>query len=409
MNILYVNTYYHGGGAEKVMRQLYQGLKREDIHTFCLVGRYQGNIPDDVKVVYKGFTERALTTTIGTILGNTLISTRKARKEIIKQIKENKIDIVHFHNIHSNYFGIKDIREIMKHCPNIVITLHDMWMITGGCAHAFECEKWKEQFCWGCEGNVALKRFWMAKYLLEKKKEFFSDQGITFVTPSFWLQKQCEQSYLKQEKVDVIYNGISLNQFVVHEKSNMKKKYGLPTDKHILLFVANGINNIYKGFDYLVKALLALHQKEKYVLVVVGNKDDADLQLPFDIRMMGYISSTEKLNEIYSAADLFILPSMADTSPFTAMEAMASGTPVLAFHTGGIPEVVSESTGWIVEKKSAEALAEQIDKIFDDINKNDYEKKCNNCRGRIEHFFDEKRMLKNYEKLYSDIMLSNKR
>lgn len=408
MNILFVNTYYHGGGAEKVMRQLYQRLKSEKIHTFCLVGRYQQNIPDDVEVVYKGFVERALTTTIGKILGNTLISTRKAKKEIIQQIKENKIDIVHFHNIHSNYLGIRDIREIKKYCSNIVITLHDMWIITGGCSHAFECEKWKTEFCRHCKGNSAIKRFWLAGSLLKQKKKAFSDCNIAFVTPSFWLQKCCEQSYLKREKIDVIYNGISLSQYVVLEKKSMKIKYKLPMDKHVLLFVANGIDNIYKGFDYLVEALLSLPQKDKYILAVIGNKDNVAFQLPFDIRMMGYISSAEKLNEIYSAADLFILPSMADTLPFTAMEAMASGTPVLAFHTGGIPEIVSEDTGWIIEEKSAKALARQIENIFCEKNRENYEKKCSNCRERIEHLFDENRMMKKYEELYTDIISQNK-
>ena len=111
------------------------------------------------------------------------------------------------------------------------------------------------------------------------------------------------------------------------------------------------------------------------------------------------------LNEIYSAADLFILPSVADTLPFTAMEAMASGTPVLAFETGGIPEIVSNDVGWIVETGNEKALAKQIENIFCKDNYEEYIIKQRKCHERIEKLFDEKIMLKQYCSLYEDLIL----
>lgn len=405
MNILYVNTYYNGGGAENVMRQLYLGLKDENIHTYCIVGRYQKNVPQDVQIAYKNFLGRVFTTIRGTILRNTLLNARQARKMIVRCIKQNNIDIVHFHNIHSNYLGLKDIKKIKKHCPNIVITLHDMWAITGGCAHAFDCDKWKTEFCSHCDGNDSMKKFPLSSFLFQEKVRALSNSAIKFVVPSFWLKECCDKSYLKNEDISVIYNGVSLDDYIVNEKESMRQKYEIPSNKHILLFAANGIDNVYKGFKYLIEALQLLGKKDEYALVIIGNKNNVKLELPFETCQFGYVNSRKMLNEIYSAADLFILPSVADTLPFTAMEAMASGTPVLAFETGGIPEIVSNDVGWIVETGNEKALAKQIENIFCKNNYEEYIIKQRKCHERIEKLFDEKIMLKQYCSLYEDLIL----
>lgn len=404
MNILYINTYYNGGGAEKVTRQLYGSIKGSAINTFCMVGRYQNNVPEDVHIIYRNLVERVITTLFGGILNNTILWTKKARNEIIRYIKQNNIDVVHFHNIHGNYMGIWDIKKISKYCPNIVITLHDMWLITGGCAHSFECEKWKKEKCHNCQGNISIKPFGLAHFLQEQKKKALTGYNISFVTPSIWLQNCCKKSFLKNEMISTIYNGINLDDYMVKDKSKMREKYNLPTNKQILLFVANGMGNVFKGFSYLEKALLLLNNKENYSLIIIGNKKNVDMNVGVEVHSLGYISSQDDLNGIYSAADLFVLPSVADTLPFTAMEAMASGTPVVAFNIGGIPEIVSKDTGWIVETKSPEALAGTIERIFEVDNRNIYEEKCNKCRKRIDEFFNEKDMIKNYLMLYKKII-----
>ena len=403
MNVLYINTYFAGGGAEKVMRQLFYNMD-EDINTSCIIGRKQNDLPNDVQVIYKSFWGRAVTTIMGMMMKNTLLFTVWGRFKLIQFIKKNKIDLVHFHNIHGNYIGLKDIKTIKRYCPNIVITLHDMWVLTGGCAHAFDCEKWKTLSCEGCSGNVSMKKNAISKYLCCQKKRALAGQKIRFVTPSQWLKQCCQDSYLKGEDVSIINNGISIFDFHPNDKNEMRKKYCLSYDKHLLLFIANGLDNPYKGFSCLCKALSVMNNKEKYALIVVGNKNNHQLDLPFEIYMMGYISDTKTLCEIYSAADLFILPSLADNFPCTAMEAMASGTPVVAFETGGIPEIVSEDTGWIVSEKSGQALAQKIEEIFQDQNEAEYNDKKRKCRERIEELFDERMMASKYAELYRSIL-----
>lgn len=404
MRILFVSTYFYGGGAEKVMRQLYYGIKEENIETYCIAGRLQKDVPADVEIIYHDFFGRCITTLVGECFNNTLFKTKRARKAIIEFIQDKKIDIVHFHNLHSNYMGISDLEEIRKYCKHIVITLHDMWMLTGECAHSFECTKWySDNYCHNCEGNDNLrrgKRF--ASSLLNYKQKYFRGKGFYFAAPSEWIYRCCKKSYLQEENIRVINNGISLSNFVCRPKSVVRKKYNLPEDKHILMFAANSIHNVYKGFSYLVDALQIIPDKDQYALLTVGNTKQGMFDLPYDCYNMGYIQDECTLSEIYAAADLFILPSVADNFPFTAMEPMASGTPVLAFETGGIPEIVTESVGWLVPPRDSKALADTIMNIF--ANPEELMAKTSLCREYIEAHYSEDQMLSNYIKLYKEIM-----
>lgn len=405
MRILYVNTYFCGGGAEKVVQQLFYGMKKKGIETYCLVGRWQKDIPDDVQIVYSNFLERSITTLTGSILSNTLLKTVRAKKEIIRIVKEKNIDIVHFHNIHGNYLGIADLQEISKYCKKIVITMHDMWLITGCCPHAMECEEWYLSECNRCSGNEIMhsgKKY--ARKLLVYKERNFAKRGIYFVTPSKWLKSCCQQGYLKYENVRVINNGIDMSQYKVWDKSEIRQKYHLPENKRIILFSANGVENPYKGFVYLKKALEMIVEKEKYALLVVGNKSNEKVDLPYDIYDLGYITDAKVMNEIYASADLFVLPSMADVFPFTVLESMASGTPVLAFKTGGIPEEVVEEVGWLIPRGDSNALADKMKFIFDD--DKELKDKTAKCRLYVEENFAEDIMLHNYKMLYDELIES---
>lgn len=400
MKILYLNPYYHGGGAEKVVRQMYHGMKEFDIETFCMIGRWQEDIPCDVSIIYEKFGDRAVTTGIGMLLNNTLLLTCRARRKIIELIQKENIDIVHIHNMHSNYLGLWDIQEISKYCKGVVITLHDMWIMTGGCAHACECDKWLSQGCSNCNGNYSMKKALFAKYLYKKKREVFDNNHICYVTPSKWLSHIVQAGYLKEHFINVINNGVDLGVFIPHDKAKMRKKYQLPQKKKIIMFTANGINNVYKGFPFLLEALNQLNHNDRYALLIVGNKQA--LGLPIESYCMGYVSSEDTLSELYSAADLYIHPSMADVYPFTPMESIASGTPVLAFDTGGVPEIVGESVGWLVERGNSKELQDKIELIFREESELDI--KARQCREYAEKRFGIDSMLQMYAGLYQEVL-----
>lgn len=405
MNILHVNTYYTGGGAEKVMRHLYKNMCEDNINSFCIVGRGSTKIVEGVPVIYHKFGEKVLTTLAGALMRNTLLKTRKAKSRIIDYIEENNIDIVHFHNLHSNYLGIEDIKEIRSKCKGVVITLHDMWTFTGICTYAIECQKWYLADCRKCHGNLSTKACWFSKRMLECKKKAFSDKGIFFVTPSQWLFKMTQLSYLSGENVLTINNGIDLNKFNLHNQAEVREKYGISTKKKVLLFLANGINNVFKGYSYLLDALNMIANKEDFLLLIVGNKGNEKINSAYETCCMGYIDSEDILSELYSAADVFILPSIADVYPYTPMESIASGTPVIAFDTGGIPEMVSDEVGWIVPYQDVQALAECIKSVFSSSEL--LKKKRERCRSYAEEKFSINLMIDSYRELYKTITKSD--
>lgn len=403
MNVLIVNTYFWGGGAEKISRQLYYGLKEKGIHTFFMSGRLQPDVPEDVDIIYKSFLSRCITTGSGMLFHNTLFRTVIAKRKIIECIKKNKIDIVHFHNIHSNYLGIQDIEEIARYCKGVVFTLHDMWLLTGCCAYALECTEWRKSSCKMCRGNMAMKkRAISAEGILKIKRTALEGKEYHFVVPAEWLYNQCQSSYLKNEDIKIVQNGIDLMNFRYQDKKKVREKYHINSEKNILLFAANGVTNIYKGFAYLYEALQIIENKEDYVLLVVGNKSRLEWDIGYEIHEFGYIKNPEIMNEIYGIADVFVMPSIAEIFPLASLEAMASGTPVVAFNAGGLGEQITPETGWIVEKRNSQALGDTIQEIFE--HKQVLRQKAINALRRVEELYSEQRMLDEYISLYEDIL-----
>ena len=403
IKVLYINALYWGGGAEKIARQLYMGVGEYDISCFFMSGRYQKNVPKDVKVIYNNLFERVISVLAARQNHNFLYKTYIARKKILQFIKKERVDIVHFHNMHGNYFGPKDIEVISKVCPNIVITMHDMWMITGCCPHGMQCEEWKySKNCQNCHGNEWLKKGVKKahSYLICKSKSY-SNKNIQFVSPSQWLVACCSKSYLKYETIHLIPNGVNTSIYHPLNKSELRKKYGVAQNKHVIMFAANNINHPYKGFKYLCEALDRIKDKENYCLLSVGNDSKKIEQMEYQFFSPGYVRDENVMNEMYALADVYISVSVADTFPLVILESMAAGTPVIAFNTGGIPEIVNDEVGWIVEQRDVNSLVSMIEKVFtDDV---EYANKQKKCRGYIMNYLSEEIMLEKYADLYHEI------
>jgi glycosyltransferase involved in cell wall biosynthesis len=404
MKILCINTLYNGGGAEKIARQVYNDVKSDEIETYFLAGRYQKNISKSIDVIYNSPLGRFASGIVGIANHNFLFGTFYARKKIIEIIKRENIDIVHFHNIHGNYLGPKDIRAISRYCHNIILTMHDMWLITGCCPYGMSCSRWKVgNDCRKCKGNESLHKGTIrASLYLKCKKNNLQNKNFYFVSPSRWLIECCKESYLKDEDIRLIPNGIDTDIYVTHDKNRMRDKYGIPENKNVLLFSANTISSPYKGYQYLYEALNIIEKKDDYCLVVLGIVDEKTLDSTYEVFKRGYISDENTMSELYSAADIYIMPSMADNAPLSCMEAMASGTPVLAFATGGISEIVNDDVGWLTSAGDSRKLAERISEIFN--NPEELRRKAMNCRQYVSDNFSKDTMVERYRELYMDIM-----
>lgn len=399
MNVLIINTYFMGGGAEKIARQLYYGLKKyDDMNTFFLSGRDKKNNSN----IYNPTSVTNMVNRIFCFIGNNQRKHDKyALKKIIHVIENERIDIVHFHNIHGNYMGFEDIEEISKYCK-IVWTLHDMWAFTGHCAYALECNKWVKKECRDCEKkwiypkirvNISSSRY-------KSKKHVFTNSNIIFVTPSIWLKEECKKSFLYNQKITTIQNGVNLEVFTEHNQEILREKYNIKNNKIILMFVSNQLENPFKGIDVLVNALNVVCNKKDYAIVICGNGSGISISNEYEIFNMGYINNDEIMSEIYSLSDVFILPSRAENYPCTILESLASGTPVIGSDAGGIPEQIIEGTGWIFPSGDYEALAKLIEKL----DKKQLTTMRDRCRKAAENCYSEKEMIEKYYDLYTQII-----
>lgn len=320
--------------------------------------------------------------------------------KLLKKIDEFKPDIIHLHNLHDSYINLPMLFSyIKKHEIPVVWTLHDCWSFTGQCPHftMVKCDKWKTG-CYGCPQYKAYpsslydntKRMWQLK-----KKWFTGVKNMTIVTPSEWLAGLARESYLKQYPIEVINNGIDLNVFKPTH-SNFRKQYGIPGDKYIVLGVSFAWG-YRKGLDCFVE--MAEKLGEQYQIVLVGTDDEIDKNLPQSIISIHRTQNQKELAEIYSAADVFVMPTREENYPTVNMEAIACGTPVVTFDTGGSSEMLDDKTGIVVEANDIKATVKAVKDICE-------KKKCDAEEYIVAYSkkFDKQDKFVDYIDLYSAII-----
>lgn len=187
---------------------------------------------------------------------------------------------------------------------------------------------------------------------------------MTIITPSQWLADLVKQSFLKEYPVKVIHNGIDLSVFKP-TPSDFREKHQIGEKKKILLGVAFGWG-ARKGLDISIELSKRL-DPEKYQIVLVGTDAQVDKQLPSNIISVHRTQNQKELAEIYTAADVFVNPTREDNYPTVNMEAIACGTPVITFQTGGSPEMIDEKTGMAVDAGDISRLEEEIERICNEM------------------------------------------
>lgn len=317
-------------------------------------------------------------------------------KKLLKRISKINPDIIHLHNLHNCFINLELLFDYIKNQKiSVVWTLHDCWAFTGQCPHytMAKCEKWKTE----CN-NCPLYRQYPAaridktkeKFYL-KKKWFTGVDNLTLVTPSVWLKKQVELSFLSEYPVVVINNGIDLSIFK-HTASDFREKYDLK-DKIILLGVANPWS-AKKGLNVFVELSKLIDEKYKIVLVGLSEKQIEDL--PENILGLPKTNNQTELAKIYSAADYFINPSVEETMGLVTVEALACGTPVIVSNSTAVPEVVTEDCGVILNEN-------QIDEYISAITNTDKDFSSSDCVKQAKKY-DKKIKYEEYMTLYKRVI-----
>ena len=283
----------------------------------------------------------------------------------------------------------------------IVWTFHDMFPITGHCTYSFECEKWKT----GCGNCKRLNIYPSIKKdrtdtLWNYKNKIFNSADFTIVTPSLWLKKCVEESFLKNKDIRLIYNGIDLETFKKTDKSEARKTLQLPQNKKIVLFSANGgVKNPFKGGKFVFEAFEKLKNRNDILFLNIGGDSNQTSENWLDF---GYVSKPETVAKIYSAADIYLFPTLADNCPLTAIESLACRLPVVTFETGGVPEIVENNkTGFVVGYKNGEMLTSALEKLLDD---DDLREKMSENAIEASKKFAKEKMTQEYFELYKELL-----
>lgn len=272
-------------------------------------------------------------------------------------------DVIYLHWV-SRGVSIKNFRQLFDTGKPIVIFMHDMWDITGGCHHSFDCKQYQT----GCKNCAMFKSgAVVARKEYQRKAELISSYGnITFVTPSQWLRDCASASLITAGKdVVCIPNYIDSNIFKPVEKSVARSILNLPQDKKIICFGCQpGKNRWAKGWSYLAESLQKLHYSKDEILLLVFGSDGTQQQqqeFVYPVVFTDLVYDEHKLILIDSAADVFVSPSMAESFGLTLLENILCNTPVVSFDNTAIPEIIDhEQTGYIARNKDSEDLAKGI-------------------------------------------------
>jgi len=351
MKILHINSVCGVTGTGRIVADLYEAAVSRGHECRIAYGehKYQ-NDPGDMQTMEIGTLQdcrmHALLTRLWDMQG---FGSRRATQKFLEKVYDYQPDVVHLHNLHGYYINIEILFQYLKQRKvKIVWTLHDCWPFTGHCVYFQKvgCEKWKEG-CYDCplvrQYPASLGIDNSKKNYLKKRELFTGLENMTILVPSRWMEARVRQSFLKDYKIRVVYNGIDLNTYKPVQ-SDFRYKYSLGNQ-----FIVLGVANVWverKGLNTFLE--LAELLGEEYHIVLVGLNTEQIAQLPQKVLGLPRTDSVEELAKIYTAADVFINPSREETFGLTVAEAMACGTWPIVYADTACAEVVEQGIGQTV-------------------------------------------------------------
>ncbi|MCD6293685.1 MAG: glycosyltransferase family 4 protein [Deltaproteobacteria bacterium] len=421
MKILQISTYDIRGGAARATYRLHRGLRGMD-QDCCMLVRTKETDDDFVSAVgqEQETDENAFFLEVPiqeqyinshrTDISNTLFSLPYPGYDIFRSPLVQNADIINLHWV-SRFQSPVTLKHIFALGKPVVWTLHDQWAFTGGCHYSSGCVGYQSS-CKECP-QLANDPFSLPEAILHDKEDLFQNANLTIVTPSRWMGRCAGESRLfKSLRVEVIANSLETDLYSPLAKEQAKKRLEIPNDAITFLFGAIDGTEKRKGFAKLIGAMKSCRQMEAFQellrkdqlrLLCFGSPNDQLESMGIPVISLGQLDTDEEIRDAYSAADLFLLPSLEDNLPNTILESMSCATPVVAFDVGGVPDMVTDGVhGLLVKAFNTQQMGEAIVSLALDPERRISMGKA--CREKVTRDYALDVQAGNYLNLYDDLL-----
>ncbi|MBD1940415.1 glycosyltransferase family 4 protein [Microcoleus sp. FACHB-68] len=413
MKPLLLSIYDISGGAARAAYRLHGGLQHIGVNSQMLVQAKQSEDETVIAPQTKMGMGFAMLRPTLDLLPLALYSKRERTPyfpqwlpdTITTKVSQLNPDVINLHWVCGGFVQIETLAKLGK---PIVWTLHDMWPFTGGCHYTQECARYTDS-CGACPQLGSHKDKDLSRWVWQRKAKAWKDLNLTIITPSHWLAKCAASSSLfENQRVEVIPNGLDSRQYKPIDRRLARERLNLPQDKLLILFGSlRATSEHRKGFHLLQPALKSLSKSgwhEKLELVVFGaSQPTHPPDLGLKSHYLGRLSDDISLALVYAAADVFVAPSVQDNLPNTVMEALACGTPCVAFKIGGMPDMIEhQENGYLASPFEVEDFAKGIVWVLED--KERWLRLCQRAREKAEQEFTQQLQASRYLAVFAEII-----
>ena len=413
MRILHLNATDLDGGAARGAFWLHKALEAQGADSIMLVDRKYGT--DSSVLGSSGVMARLSTTVRGQLDRLPLRRYRKTDdsywtvgwvpRHVESLVRRCHPDIVHLHWTGSGFLPIGAFERFRR---PLVWTLRDMWAFTGGCHYTAGCERYRKA-CGACPQLRSSVEKDLSRYIWQRKQRHWRGLNLWLVPLSNWLAECARASALFRDRpITVIPNGLDIGRFAPTDKTLAKELLGLPTDKQLILYGAIGsMRDPRKGFSKLVESLTHFCQRnrpQRIELVIFGDTPrqtapTAGLKTHF----LGHVEDDERLALLYSSAEVMVVPSLQEAFGKTLIEAMACGTPVVAFNACGPADIIGHrEDGYLARPFCARDLADGIAWCLAEADR--LRVLGQRARAKVEAEYDIEIIAQRYRSLYQQIL-----
>jgi len=412
MKVVLINTSDIEGGAARAAYRLHQGLQGIGVSSQMLVKNKKSGAPNVIwsqNGIGNKF-DKIISTISNSPLrlyperNRGIFSPQWLPDSLAAKVAKIQPDIINLHWVCGGYMQVESVPKFNK---PLVWTLHDMWPFTGGCHYSEECDRYTKS-CGSCPQLHSSKDSDLSRWVWQRKAQAWKNLNLTLVTPSHWLAECAKSSSLLQEyPVNVIANGLDPEVYKPMNRLLLRESLNLPPNKQLVLFGAmQGTDDRWKGFPLLVPALQSLSKsgwQDKIELLVFGSSQPENpIDVGFKTHYLGRLED-ESLAKVYAAADVMVVPSRYEAFGQTASEALACGTPVVAFDVTGLKDIVDrQQNGYLAKPYETEDLARGIAWVLEDPDR--HQKLCRSARLKVEEKFTLQVQARAYKNLYEEIL-----